>query len=159
MERTLFFVKPCFDEYDECIALPAKARRFTPEDREETISFLEEKLGKDTFRTLTCKRVKASKEFWEQFYIHVKTKFPKSYEAMCTDFADKEIIVYVLEGENIIERVRKIVGPTKYELNIGKGTLRERFSSSLNVYRTAAHASNIEGVKKDLELFEQYGLF
>jgi len=158
MEKTLFFIKPYFDEYDESIALPAKARRFTPKERQEAGSFLEEKLGKDTFRTLTCKRVKASKEFWLEFYKHVKPKFPEGYETMCAEFADKEIIVYVLEGEDIIERARKIVGPTKYESNIGKGTLRERFASALNAYRSAAHASDIEGVKKDFELFKQYGL-
>ncbi len=150
MERTLFFVKPdCENPYiDKATAL-------------DVIGFLEGKLRKDGlgFRRVTGTRTgRITKDFWLEFYKHVEAGYPHIYGPMCEEFADGDLAVFVYEGPDIASRIKKIAGPTLYEKNIGKCTIREIGGNTNMGYRTIVHASDPDCADKEIEIFKKYGL-
>ncbi len=150
MERTLFFVKPyCIDPYID---------RFTPLD---IIDFLEKRLrqdGKGRFRRVAGVRAgPMPKEFWLKFYTHVEGGYPHIYWPMCNEFAGGDLAIFVYEGPNMAERIKKITGPTLYINNIGKGTIREIWGNKDMGYRTIVHSSDPDSVEREIRLFKKYG--
>jgi len=146
-ERTLFFVKPdCESPYiDQATAL-------------EIIAFLEDNLENNFKRLAAIRTQRIPKEFYEQFYAHLKADYSAVLEKMSTEFAGKRLAVFVYEGPEIIQRVKEIAGPTKYEENIGKNTIREKFGNPDMGYRTVVHASSPEEVAKDFQIIKDYKL-
>ncbi len=147
IERTLFFVKPdCRNPHiDKATAL-------------EIINFLEEKLGNDFKRVLGIRTQPLSKEFYLDFYSHLKEEWSEILKEMTDEFNNKSLAVFVYEGPDIIRRVKQIAGPTKYTDNIGKGTIRKVFGNPNMKYRTIVHASDREGIRKDFQTFKKWGL-
>lgn len=145
-EKTLFFIKPESNNpfIDKATAL-------------EIISFLEDKLGDNFTRTIAKRTPELPREFYEDFYSHLKGKF-EMLDEMLDEFAGKSIAVFIYEGLDIIQRVKVISGATKYQDNIGKQTIRELFGNENMGYRTVAHASDREGVKHDFDVLEKWSI-
>jgi nucleoside diphosphate kinase len=141
-ERTIFFVKPYLDKSQAL----------------EIVNLLEEKLEDGFTRVLGIRTGRIPKEFWLEFYQHVEAKYPIPYEKMCSEFAGKSIALFIYQGQDITQRIRKIVGPTFYQENIGKGTIRELFADPNISYRTAVHASDREGVDQDFRIFKKWNI-
>jgi nucleoside diphosphate kinase len=144
-ERTIVFVKP---HCDKSQAL-------------EIINLLEDKLRlKGEFeRVLGIRTGCIPKEFWLEFYQHIEAKYPVPYEKMCSEFANKNIAMFIYEGENIIQRTRDAAGPTFYKDNIGQNTIRELFADPCISYRNAMHASDSSrGFDSDFAIFKRRGI-
>jgi len=70
------------------------------------------------------------------YYVHTKRPFFKSLLKFMTS---GPIIVSILEGDNAIERYRKLMGPTDSE-KAPKNTIRGKFGT--NIERNACHGSD-----------------
>ncbi|OGS44990.1 MAG: nucleoside-diphosphate kinase [Elusimicrobia bacterium RIFOXYD2_FULL_34_15] len=89
------------------------------------------------FRVVGMKMIKLTKEIYNDFYsIHKGKFFFEPYREFMTS---APIVLCVLEGENIIQEVRKIIGNTDSK-KAEKGTLRNLFG--LNDRRNIIHASD-----------------
>jgi nucleoside-diphosphate kinase len=88
-------------------------------------------------KLVAIKMVKLTKEQAKKFYIVHKDK--PFYEELTDFMSSGPCVPMVLEGENAIEKVRKIIGatdPAKAE----EGTIRKKYGS--DVGRNAVHASD-----------------
>lgn len=89
------------------------------------------------FKLVALKKLKLTKEQAGQFYIvHKERPF---YNELCEFMASGPIVAMVWEGENVISRVRDIMGatdPSKAE----DGTLRKLYGT--NVGENAVHGSD-----------------
>ena len=95
------------------------------------------------------KRIKLSKDQAEDFYeIHKeKAFFPELIEYMTSG----PVILQVLEGENAVEKYRKIMGATNPE-NAASGTIRKEYA--LNIQENSVHGSDSEeNAKKEIRFF------
>ena len=83
------------------------------------------------------KRIKLSKEQAEGFYdVHSdRPFFPDLIEYMTSG----PVIVQVLEGDNAVEKYRKIMGATNPE-NADSGTIRKEYA--LNIQENSVHGSD-----------------
>jgi nucleoside-diphosphate kinase len=70
------------------------------------------------------------------YYVHKRKPFFKSLIKFMTS---GPVIVFVLEGENIIERLRAVMGATD-PAKARKGTIRARFGE--NIERNCVHGSD-----------------
>lgn len=151
IERTLFFVKPDSENpgIDKATAL-------------EIIAFLEDRLkeksGSDFKRVLCIRTPKMPREFYLDFYSQLRKDWPEVLEKMSAEFANKSLAAIIYEGPDIIQRVKDIVGSTRYWDNAGKGTIREKFGNQDMMYRTVVHASDKEGRRKDFIVFKKWKL-
>ena len=85
------------------------------------------------------KRIKLSKEKAEGFYaIHKDKPF---FNDLIEYMTSGPVIVQVLEGENAVEKYRKIMGATNPE-NAEKGTIRKEHA--LNIQENSVHGSDSE---------------
>ncbi len=118
MERTLSIVKP------DAVAKNAIG---------EILSHLE----KEGLRPIAMKMIHLSTSQAEGFYhVHREKKF---FGDLVTFMTEGPVVVMALEGQNAIERYRKVMGatdPAKAEA----GTLRKRFGT--NIERNACHGSD-----------------
>ena len=93
----------------------------------------------NNLRIIAQKRIKLSKEKAEGFYFVHKDK------PFFTDLIDYmtsgPVIIQVLEGENAIEKYRKVMGATNPE-NAEQGTIRNQFA--LNIQENSVHGSDSE---------------
>jgi len=85
------------------------------------------------------KRIKLSKEKAEGFYaIHKDRPF---FNDLIDYMTSGPVIVQVLEGENAVEKYRKIMGATNPE-NAEEGTIRKKHA--LNIQENSVHGSDSE---------------
>ena len=83
------------------------------------------------------KRIKLSKDIAEGFYaIHKDKSF---FNDLIEYMTSGPVIVQVLEGENAVEKYRRIMGATNPE-NAEDGTIRKLFA--LNIQENSVHGSD-----------------
>ncbi|MCX7988533.1 MAG: nucleoside-diphosphate kinase [Thermodesulfovibrio sp.] len=91
-------------------------------------------------RVAALKKIKMTKEEAKGFYIvHKERPF---YESLTDFMSEGPIVVMVLEGEDAISRVRKIMGATN-PAQAEEGTIRKDFAE--NIERNAVHGSDSQG--------------
>jgi len=130
MERTLVLIKP-----------DAMERKLMG----EIISIYEKK----GFHISALKIVKPSKELAEEHYAEHKGK--PFYERLVNFITRGEVCAMVIEGENVIEAVRKINGATD-PLNAEPGTIRGRYALSKS--ENAVHASDsIQSAEREIKIW------
>jgi len=95
------------------------------------------------------KRIKLSKEKAEGFYaIHKEKPF---FNDLIEYMTSGPVIVQVLEGENAIEKYRKIMGATNPS-EAKNGTIRKEYA--LNIQENAVHGSDSDSnAKKEISFF------
>ena len=106
----------------------------------------ENKLGKilamienENFKMFAGKTVKLSKRQIEEFYYMHRNK--DFYEGLVEFMTSGPSFVCVWEGEDIIDRMRKLMGPTDPE-NAEEKTIRKLFG--YNIRQNAIHGSDSE---------------
>lgn len=117
-ERTLVIIKP-----------DAVSKNFIG----EIISRFE----RQGLRVAALKKLKLTKEGAKGFYIVHKDR--PFYESLTDFMSEGPIVVMVLEGEDAIARVRKIMGATN-PAQAEEGTIRRDFAE--NIERNAVHGSD-----------------
>jgi len=98
---------------------------------------------------VAAKMVKLTPEILDEHYSHLKQKpfFPSLVEFMMSS----PVIMAILEGENAVEKVRKLCGITD-STKAGKGTIRGDFGKS--VQSNIIHASDSgETAEKEIDRF------
>ena len=96
-------------------------------------------IEENDLRIIAQKKVKLSKEKAEGFYsIHRDKPF---FNDLIEYMISGPIIVQVLEGENAVEKYRKIMGSTNPE-NAEDGTIRKKHA--LNIQENSVHGSDSE---------------
>ena len=95
------------------------------------------------------KRIKLSKDKAEGFYaIHKDKSF---FNDLIEYMTSGPVIVQVLEGENAVEKYRRIMGATNPE-NAEDGTIRKLFA--LNVQENSVHGSDsVENAQVEIKFF------
>jgi nucleoside-diphosphate kinase len=92
---------------------------------------------KNGFRIAALKKITLSKEEAQAFYfVHKERPF---YDSLTTFMSEGPVVVVVLEGDNVISRVREIMGATN-PANAAPGTIRKDFAES--VERNIVHGSD-----------------
>lgn len=130
MERSLILLKP------DCI-------------RKRLVGTVLERFQKAGFKIVGCKMMTCSKKLLKEHYAHIAREdfFPKLEQFMLSG----PVIAVVLEGRNVIRRVRKIVGATDPK-KAADGTIRKDFgrTSMDNI----CHASdNLENARIEVKRF------
>lgn len=92
---------------------------------------------KEGFNIVAMKLLKLSYEEAAGFYIVHKDR--PFYGELCEFMSSGPIVVLVLEGDNAIERNRKLMGPTD-STKAEEGTLRHKFGT--NLQNNAVHGSD-----------------
>lgn len=92
---------------------------------------------KNGLRVAAVKKIKMTKEEAKGFYIVHKDR--PFYESLTDFISEGPIVVMVLEGENAIIKVRKIMGATN-PAQAEEGTIRKDFAE--NIERNAVHGSD-----------------
>tara|TARA_B100001248_G_scaffold262395_1_gene258116 strand:+ start:57543 stop:57971 length:429 start_codon:yes stop_codon:yes gene_type:complete len=101
------------------------------------------------FNIVACKMMGLSSELLREHYAHHADKpyFPEIEEFM----SSRPVLVLILEGEQVIERVRDLLGPTDSE-QAPEGTIRGDLGE--NKMLNIAHASDsVEAAKEEMERF------
>ena len=89
------------------------------------------------FKIVTARLVNLSKHEAEGFYsVHRGKPF---FESLTTFMSSGSALVIVLEGENIIARLREVMGATN-PANAAPGTIRKLYATSIE--RNAVHGSD-----------------
>ena len=104
---------------------------------------------KFTSSILKSKKIQISKEEASDFYkVHQTKPF---YDRLCSYLSSGPIVVMVLEGENVIQENRKIMGATDPK-NADEGTIRKLYGISID--KNSVHGSDsIENAKKEIDFF------
>ncbi len=85
------------------------------------------------------KRIKLSRDKAEGFYVIHKEK--SFFNDLIEYMTSGPVVVQVLQGENAVEKYRKIMGATNPE-NAEEGTIRKKFA--LNIQENSVHGSDSE---------------
>lgn len=104
---------------------------------------------KEGFDIVACKMMQLAPSLLKEHYAHVADKpfFPEIEQFM----SSRPVIVMILEGENAIERVRDILGPTDSTV-APKGTIRGDMGT--DKMKNIAHASDSpENARLEIERF------
>ena len=89
------------------------------------------------FRIVAMKMLRLSKPQAEGFYaVHRERPF---FESLTTFMTSGRVVVMVLEAENVIERLRNLMGATN-PANAEPGTIRKQFATSIE--RNVIHGSD-----------------
>lgn len=89
------------------------------------------------FKIVAMKMLHLTKQQAEGFYaVHRERPF---FDSLTTFMSSGRVVVMVLEGENVIPRLREVMGATN-PANAAPGTIRKRFASS--VERNVVHGSD-----------------
>jgi nucleoside-diphosphate kinase len=89
------------------------------------------------FKIVAARLVSLSKKEAEGFYaVHRDKAF---FESLTNFMSSGRALVMVLEGENIIARLREVMGSTN-PANAAPGTIRQLYAS--NIERNAVHGSD-----------------
>lgn len=130
MAKTLIILKP------DCMA-------------QQNVGEVIRRFEKERFTICACKMIKLSSELLKEHYAHVADKpfFPEIELFM----SSRPVIVLVLEGEDVIERVRDLLGPTNSK-EAAKGTIRGDMGTDM--MKNVAHASDsAESAAAEIERF------
>jgi nucleoside-diphosphate kinase len=96
-------------------------------------------IAKAGFQIVAIKRQSISKEQARGFYaVHVGKPF---FEGLCEFMSSGPLVLMVLEKENAIDDLRKLMGATN-PANAEEGTIRKKFASSMS--ENAIHGSDGE---------------
>ena len=100
-------------------------------------------------RIVAQKRIKLDKEKAEGFYaIHKDKSF---FNELIDYMTSEPVVVQVLQGENAVEKYRKIMGATNPQ-NADSGTIRKEFA--LNIQENSVHGSDSnENAKLEIDYF------
>ena len=94
-------------------------------------------LEANQFKIVAARLVSLSKKEAEGFYaVHRDKAF---FESLTNFMSSGRALVMVLEGENIIARLREVMGSTN-PANAAPGTIRQLYAS--NIERNAVHGSD-----------------
>lgn len=131
IERTLIFLKP--DVYEKGII-------------GRVIAEIEKQKG---FHIVAFKMMRLNRKQCEKFYeVHKGKPF---YASLADYISRGPIVTMVVEGENVIERMRDFMGATDPKKAI-KETLRGQFGESLDA--NVIHGSDsLESAKKEIPFF------
>jgi len=89
------------------------------------------------FKIIALKMIKMTKEQAAGFYqVHQDKPF---FDSLTTFMSSGPIVVAVLEGENVIEGYRKLMGATN-PANAEEGTIRKKFA--LDIEQNSVHGSD-----------------
>jgi nucleoside-diphosphate kinase len=89
------------------------------------------------FKIVAMKMLRLTKQQAEGFYaVHRGKNF---FDSLTTFMSSGRIVVMVLEGENVIPRLREVMGATN-PAQAGPGTLRKLYASSIE--RNVIHGSD-----------------
>ena len=89
------------------------------------------------FRIVAMKMLRLTKPQAEGFYaVHRERPF---FESLTTFMTSGRVVVMVLEAENVIERLRNLMGATN-PANAEPGTIRKQFATSIE--RNVIHGSD-----------------
>ena len=96
-----------------------------------------QRFEKEGFAILACKMTQFESTILREHYAHVADKpfFPEIEEFM----SSRPVIMAALEGENVIQRVRDLLGPTDSS-KAPKGTIRGDFGTDM--MKNMVHASD-----------------
>lgn len=106
---------------------------------------------KQGFTLRGCKLIQLTKELLVDHYSHVADKpfFPEIEKFM----SSRPVLVAVLEGDNVIDRVRDLLGPTD-STKAEKGTIRGDYGTDMMV--NVLHASDgPESAEVEIQRFFQ----
>ncbi len=96
-------------------------------------------IAKAGFQIVAIKRQSISKEQAKGFYaVHVGKPF---FEGLCTFMSSGPLVLMVLEKENAIADLRKLMGATN-PANAEEGTIRKKYAESMS--ENAIHGSDGE---------------
>lgn len=130
MERTLVIIKP--DGIERGLI-------------GEIISRYERK----SFKIVNCKMIKATLDTLNKHYEHLIGK--SFYNDLVTYMMRDYILVMIIEGNNVVETIRKINGSTN-PLDAEMGTIRGDFANSLT--ENIVHSSDSkESVEKEISIW------
>ncbi|MEI6242733.1 MAG: nucleoside-diphosphate kinase [Chlamydiota bacterium] len=102
-----------------------------------------DRFEKEGLKIVAARMFHLSKKRAEDFYaVHKGKPF---YDSLTVFMASGPILVMVLEGENAIEKNRKIMGATNPQ-KADKGTIRADFATDIE--RNAVHGSDAEETAK-----------
>ncbi len=80
------------------------------------------------FKVVAMKMLRLTKQEAEGFYaVHRERPF---FDSLTTFMSSGRIVVMVLEGDDVIHRLRTVMGATN-PANAAEGTLRKRFATSI----------------------------
>lgn len=101
------------------------------------------------FAVVGCKMMRLTPELLRKHYAHVADKpFYPEIEAF---MSSRPVIVMALQGDNIVQKVRDLLGPTDSR-KAAKGTIRGDFGTEM--MKNVCHASDtVENAKLELERF------
>jgi len=101
------------------------------------------------FNVVGCKMARLSAEVLREHYAHVASKpFYPEIEAF---MRSRPVIMIALEGENVVQRVRDLLGPTDSR-KAAKGTIRGDFGTEM--MKNVVHASDsVDNAKAELARF------
>ena len=108
---------------------------------------------KEGFEIRACKMTQLSSGILMDHYAHVADKpfFPEIEAFM----SSRPVLVLVLEGENVIDRVRDLLGPTNSQA-APKGTIRGDLGTDM--MRNVVHASDSpESAEAEIKRFFEAG--
>ena len=130
LERTLAIIKPDGVERE----LETKIKKI----------FLDNKLN-----IADSKKIQISKEEAEKFYkVHQTKPF---YEKLCSYLSSGPIIVIILDGENVIQKNRNLMGATDPK-KAKDGTIRKLYGISID--KNSVHGSDsLENAKAEIDFF------
>ncbi len=95
------------------------------------------RLEEEGLNIAAAKMIKMNKEQAKGFYkVHEGKPF---YESVTDFMSSGPCVVMVLEGEGVIERYRKLMGATNYEL-AEEGTIRREFATDIE--KNVVHGSD-----------------
>ena len=104
---------------------------------------------KNKLKIIKTKKIQITKDEAAEFYkVHQTKPF---YDRLCSYLSSGPIVVMVLEGENVIQENRKIMGATDPK-NADEGTIRKLYGISID--KNSVHGSDsIENAKKEIDFF------
>ncbi|MBT3397786.1 hypothetical protein HOA55_02500 [archaeon] len=142
---TLLMTKPWYDRKTE----------------QEVISFTEDALenGGGFVANNEIAVPELSRDFYEELYDGAREW--EGFETMIDDFMtlDRSPRIIVYRGENVSQRLKDILGPTRYADNEGMDTLRRKFGHyRTKEWRNVAHAPKPEEVLSNMILLKKHGL-
>jgi nucleoside-diphosphate kinase len=101
------------------------------------------------FDVIGCKMTRLEPAVLREHYAHVATKpfYPEIEQFM----ASRPVIMMALQGENIVQKVRDLLGPTDSR-KAAKGTIRGDFGTEM--MKNVVHASDsVENAQAELARF------
>ena len=113
----------------------------------DLVEKIQKKFVEKKIKVLKSKKIQISKEEASDFYkVHQTKPF---YDRLCSYLSSGPIVVMVLEGENVIQENRKIMGATDPK-NADAGTIRKLYGISID--KNSVHGSDsIENAKKEID--------